>query len=105
MRALESTLSASPNLHKNGVSWSILAYARPSLDDQMPWIEPLHALINALVADRSRLAFVNIALRQQVIVLKRSVKHAKIEDSDWIFWILMRRMLGTSWNCCEELRL
>ncbi len=61
----------------------------------MPWLTHLLALINALVADRSRLALENIALRQQTIVLKRSVKRAKIEDSDRIFWILMRRMLDT----------
>ncbi len=37
------------------------------------------------------------ALRQQIIVLKRSVKRAKIEDSDRIFWILMRR-IPASWR-------
>ena len=37
----------------------------------------------------------NLALRQQVAVLKRSVKRAKIDDSDRIFWILMRAWSGT----------
>ena len=59
----------------------------------MPWITHLLVLINALVADRSRLALENIALRQQVAVLKRSVKRARVEDSDRVFWILMRRLL------------
>ena len=63
----------------------------------MSWLTQLLALINALVADRTRLALENAALRQQIIVLKRSVKRAKIEDSDRIFWILMRRMLA-SWR-------
>ncbi len=63
----------------------------------MPWLTHFLALIEALVADRSRLALENIALRQQILVLKRSVKRAKIEDSDRIFWILMRRMLA-SWR-------
>lgn len=54
-------------------------------------------LINALVADRSRLALENAALRQQIAVLKRSVKRAKIQDSDRVFWILMRRLLE-SWR-------
>jgi hypothetical protein len=31
------------------------------------------------------------------VVLKRSVKRARIEDSDRIFWILMRRLLD-SWR-------
>ncbi len=61
----------------------------------MSWLTQLLALINALVADRTRLALENAALRQQIIVLKRSVKRAKIEDSDRIIWILMRRMLDT----------
>ncbi len=63
----------------------------------MHWLTQLLALINALVADRTRLALENAALRQQIIVLKRSVKRAKIENSDRIFWILMRRMLA-SWR-------
>ncbi len=61
----------------------------------MPWITHFLALINSLVADRSRLALENVALRQQIVVLKRSVKRAKIEDSDRVFWILMRRLLDT----------
>ena len=63
----------------------------------MPWITLLLALANDLLADRSRLALENVALRQQVAVLKRSVKRAKIHDSDRVFWILMRRFLD-SWR-------
>jgi transposase InsO family protein len=63
----------------------------------MPWLTHFLALLNALVADRSRLAVENVALRQQITVLKRSVKRAKIDDSDRVFWILMRRMLD-SWR-------
>ncbi len=59
----------------------------------MGWITLSLGLINALIADRSRLALENVALRQQITVLKRSVKRAKIEDSDRVFWILMRRLL------------
>ena len=44
----------------------------------MPWITQLLALINSLVVDRTRLALENIALREQTIVLRRSVKRAKI---------------------------
>ena len=63
----------------------------------MPWITHLLVLINALVAERSRLALENAALRQQIVVLKRSVTRAKINDSDRVFWILMRRLLD-SWR-------
>jgi len=68
----------------------------------MPWLAHFLALINALVADRTRLALENAALRQQIIVLKRSVKRAKIEDSDRIFWILMRRLLA---SFCDTLMI
>ena len=68
-----------------------------SQDVAMGWIIQLLALINALLADRSRLALENVALRQQIAVLRRSVKRAKIDDSDRIFWILMRRLLD-SWR-------
>lgn len=61
----------------------------------MPWLPHFLALISSLVTDRSRLALENVALRQQIVVLKRSVKRARIEDSDRIFWILMRRLLDT----------
>ncbi len=63
----------------------------------MLWITHLLGLINGLLADRSRLALENVALRQQIVVLKRSVKRARIEDSDRVFWILMRKLLD-SWR-------
>ncbi len=63
----------------------------------MPWIHHLLVLINALLADRARLALENAALRQQLVVLKRSVNRAKINDSDRVFWILIRRLLD-SWR-------
>ena len=50
-------------------------------------------LVRSLMADRNRLALENVALRHQLAVLKRSVKRARIHDSDRIFWILMRRLL------------
>ena len=61
----------------------------------MRWIKHLLALVNALIADRARLTLENVALRQQIIVLQRSVTRAKVEDSDRIFWILMRITLKT----------
>ncbi len=50
-------------------------------------------LVRLLIEDRQRLALENVALRHQLAVLKRSVKRAKIHDSDRMFWILMKRML------------
>lgn len=53
----------------------------------------LLALIRALASDRSRLALENVVLRQQLNVLGRGVKRAKVEDSDRVFWVLMSRLL------------
>ena len=46
------------------------------------------ALLEALAADRTRLALENIALRQQLNVLKRSLARPMLDDSDRRFWIL-----------------
>jgi len=62
-------------------------------------ITHLLTMISVLVSDRTRLAAENVALRQQITVLKRSVKRARIEDSDRIFWILMKRILK-DWKEC-----
>ena len=53
----------------------------------------LLALIQALSSDRARLSVENVALKHQILVLKRTTKRARINDSDRTFWILMRRML------------
>jgi hypothetical protein len=59
----------------------------------MAVIAHLLALIRALAIDRSMLALENIALRQQILVLKRTVTRPRINDSDRTFWILMHRLL------------
>ena len=54
-------------------------------------------IIAALVVaatDRHKLALDNVALKQQLIVLKRGKKRATLEDSDRIFWILLSRMIN-----------
>ena len=40
------------------------------------------AAVRLLIEDRQRLALENVALRHQLTVLKRSVKRAKIHDSE-----------------------
>jgi transposase InsO family protein len=52
----------------------------------------LLSLIRALAADRARLALENVALRQQINVLRRNAKRPKLDDSDRAFWVLMRRL-------------
>ena len=65
----------------------------------MPWLTHLLALINALVADRSRLALENVALRQQIIVLKRYLAPQRLALSgllnanDEIFDVTLRAQI------------
>jgi hypothetical protein len=56
-------------------------------------------LLRDALRDRRRLLLENAALRHQVAVLKRSVTRPRIEDSERIFWIAMRRMLR-EWKEC-----
>ena len=63
----------------------------------MSGLRHLGLLVRLLVEDRQRLVLENVALRHQLAVLKRSVTRPKIQDSDRMFWILMRRML-TEWR-------
>ena len=51
----------------------------------------LLVLIQLLVADRHRLLVENLALRHQLAVLKRTVSRPRIQDSDRMLWILLRR--------------
>ena len=43
-------------------------------------------LVRALAVDRTRLALTNMALRQQLAVLQRSVERPKLNDGDSLFW-------------------
>ncbi|MHC5212423.1 MAG: integrase core domain-containing protein [Planctomycetota bacterium] len=65
----------------------------------MPSITTLLSLLRSTLRDRQRLLIENAALRHQVAVLKRSVTRPRIEDSDRIFWIAMRRLVR-DWNEC-----
>ena len=65
----------------------------------MPSLATLLFMLRALVLDRQRLLLENLALRQQVIVLKRSVKRPQLRDGDRIFWILIRKALR-DWKGC-----
>ncbi len=48
--------------------------------------------IRGLLADRARLAAENLALRQQVAVLKRTNPRPKLRGRDRIFWVWLARM-------------
>ena len=54
------------------------------------------ALISAFKA-RRELALENVALRQQLAVLRRSVKRPRLSKVDRVFWVLLRR-IWTDWE-------
>jgi hypothetical protein len=59
----------------------------------MPDLSLIWSIVELALKDRGQLALENAAPRHQLAVLKRSVKRAKIQDSDRIFWMLLRRSL------------
>ena len=57
----------------------------------MPSAMQILAFLRALFLARTHLALENLALRQQVAVLKRSVPRPRVHRRDRIFWVLLRR--------------
>jgi transposase InsO family protein len=58
----------------------------------MPTLTALLGLLRSALADRQRLLLENAALRHQVAVLRRGAARPRIEDSDRLFWIALRRL-------------
>ncbi len=56
-------------------------------------------LLRALALSRATLAAENLALRQQLIVLQRSVKRPRLQKRDRLFWVWLS-MLWKGWACC-----
>ncbi len=50
------------------------------------------ALLRQLLQSRAALAAENLALRQQVAVLQRSVKRPRLHRRDRIFWVWLSRL-------------
>ena len=57
----------------------------------MPIIVLLIIFIRSLFKSECQLALENLALRQQVAMLKRSVKRPRVSTADRLFWILFSR--------------
>ena len=49
-------------------------------------------LLCAVLGDRAALATENLALRQQIIVLQRSVKRPRLRKRDRVFWVWLCRL-------------
>jgi putative transposase len=65
----------------------------------MPLQTILVLLLRAAFRRRHRLALENMALRQQLAVLKRKVPHPRPTDRDRRFWLMMRAV-HDGWEQC-----
>ena len=50
------------------------------------------ALLRQLLQSRAALAAENLALRQQIVILQRSVKRPRLHRRDRIFWVWLSRL-------------
>lgn len=60
----------------------------------MSAVQMLFALVRSLVRDRAELAAENLALRQQLAVLREKSKRASLRQRDRIFWAILSRIWG-----------
>ena len=54
-------------------------------------LQAIFVMIRGFIAGRSALMAENLALRQQLIVLQRSLKHPRMRRRDRVFWVLLSR--------------
>ena len=63
----------------------------------MSIVRALAVMFRGLLHGRASLALENLALRQQLAVLRRGVKRPRLRPRDRIFWVLLRRYC-TDWR-------
>jgi hypothetical protein len=61
----------------------------------------LFALLRDLLLSRRQLILENLALRQQLGVLRRSVKRPRLRNTDRLFWVLLARGFR-GWRACFQ---
>ena len=57
-------------------------------------LQAILLFLRAFIMGRAAAAVENLALRQQVAVLKQSVKRPKLRPRDRMFWVLLSRLWG-----------
>ena len=65
----------------------------------MTVLKPIWLLLRSLLGSRAALAAENLALRQQLAVLRRSVNRPRLRRHDLVFWIWLSR-LWPNWRSC-----
>ncbi len=58
----------------------------------MSVLGPILSLLQCFLKSRSQLALENLALRQQIALLRRSIKRPKLRAADRMFWVLLARV-------------
>ena len=51
----------------------------------------MSGVVHAVFRSRSRLTLENLALRQQIAILRRRVKRPKLHPLDRVFWVILSR--------------
>ena len=57
------------------------------------WVTIIVEVLGSALRERSKLLAENLALRHQVMVLKRSVSRPKIRESDRLLWVLYSKFV------------
>ena len=58
----------------------------------MSILAAIFGFVRAILRRRATLALENLALRQQLAILRRSVKRPRLRPGDRAFWVLLRRV-------------
>ena len=65
----------------------------------MSVVNIIMCVLRALLLRRATVAAENLALRQQLIVLQRSVKRPRLQRRDRLFWVWLSRF-WKDWRSC-----
>ena len=83
------------SLLKTSSSTQSLTFPRFGASSPTPTIDLLHALLataRSSLKSQGELALENLALRQQLAVLKRKTKRPKLRKVDRAFWVALSRL-------------
>ena len=61
------------------------------MNGMLSWLICLLEMIGAILKSRRQLALENLALRQQLVMLKQSVKRPRVSTIDRVFWVLFSK--------------